>query len=115
MRVLNVYLPLALLAARCMVCHVSFEFDPIKSESNKAKHGIDFVEAQELWTGIVFEIPAVTTGGETRYAVLGEIKGAPYTVVITYRGASIRIISARASGKNEAATYANYKKQIRKT
>jgi len=27
---------------------VEFEFDPRKSESNKAKHGIDFVEAQAL-------------------------------------------------------------------
>jgi uncharacterized DUF497 family protein len=26
-----------------------FEFDPVKSLSNKDKHGIDFVEAQELW------------------------------------------------------------------
>ncbi|MDX9723869.1 MAG: BrnT family toxin, partial [Myxococcota bacterium] len=26
-----------------------FEFDEAKSHSNKAKHGIDFVEAQELW------------------------------------------------------------------
>ena len=90
---------------------MSFEFDPKKSASNKAKHGIDFVEAQELWNGDVFEIPAMTTEGETRYAVLGEIKGAPYTVIITYRGANLRIISARASSKNEAAKYAEYKKQ----
>jgi uncharacterized metal-binding protein YceD (DUF177 family) len=28
---------------------VEFEFDEPKSQENKAKHGIDFVEAQELW------------------------------------------------------------------
>ncbi|HUU33359.1 MAG TPA: BrnT family toxin [Vicinamibacterales bacterium] len=28
---------------------LSFEFDPLKSAANKAKHGIDFVEAQALW------------------------------------------------------------------
>jgi uncharacterized DUF497 family protein len=28
---------------------VDFEFDPRKSEINKTKHGIDFVEAQALW------------------------------------------------------------------
>jgi uncharacterized DUF497 family protein len=28
---------------------VQFEFDPQKSGRNKAKHGIDFVEAQALW------------------------------------------------------------------
>ena len=27
-----------------------FEFDPERSESNKEKHGIDFSEAQVLWT-----------------------------------------------------------------
>ena len=28
---------------------MEFEFDPLKSETNKAKHGIDFIEAQALW------------------------------------------------------------------
>ena len=28
---------------------VYFEFDTRKNDSNKAKHGIDFVEAQALW------------------------------------------------------------------
>ena len=38
-----------------------FEFDPEKSHTNKIKHGIDFLEAQALWTdsdGI--EVPALT-------------------------------------------------------
>jgi uncharacterized DUF497 family protein len=29
---------------------VEFEFDATKSEANLAKHGIDFVEAQALWS-----------------------------------------------------------------
>jgi len=28
---------------------MEFEFDPKKSESNKRKHGIDFIEGQMLW------------------------------------------------------------------
>ena len=28
---------------------MNFEFDPEKSAGNKAKHGIDFEEAQALW------------------------------------------------------------------
>lgn len=28
---------------------MEFEFDPAKSESNQQKHGIGFVEAQQLW------------------------------------------------------------------
>lgn len=27
----------------------AFEFDPDKSQSNREKHGIDFVLAQKLW------------------------------------------------------------------
>jgi uncharacterized DUF497 family protein len=35
---------------------MKFEFDPKKSTSNKAKHGIDFVEAQALWKGPGIEL-----------------------------------------------------------
>ena len=28
---------------------MEYEFDPLKSESNREKHGVDFVQAQELW------------------------------------------------------------------
>jgi hypothetical protein len=28
---------------------MQFEFDEAKSQGNKAKHGIDFIEAQALW------------------------------------------------------------------
>jgi len=28
---------------------MQFELDPVKSTANKAKHGIDFKEAQKLW------------------------------------------------------------------
>jgi hypothetical protein len=31
------------------ITDVQFEFDPRKSQINKTKHGIDFVEAQTLW------------------------------------------------------------------
>ena len=41
---------------------MNFEFDPKKSKTNKAKHGIDFVEGQELWNDTDYlEIPVKTT------------------------------------------------------
>ncbi|MEH2160100.1 MAG: BrnT family toxin [Nostoc sp.] len=41
---------------------MEFEFDLNKSATNKAKHGIDFIEAQKLWTDVNFtEIPVRTT------------------------------------------------------
>jgi uncharacterized DUF497 family protein len=40
---------------------MEFEFDRRKSQTNKKKHGIDFVEAQALWNDPDrIEIPAVT-------------------------------------------------------
>jgi uncharacterized DUF497 family protein len=48
-----------------------FEYDEVKSRSNKAKHGIDFIEAQVLWDDPdVLEIPARTVD-EPRYLVIG--------------------------------------------
>ena len=49
----------------------NFEFDQNKSDSNLEKHGIDFVEAQDLWNdSILLEIPAKTED-EPRYIVIG--------------------------------------------
>jgi uncharacterized protein len=51
---------------------MNFEFDPEKSDTNKNKHGIDFVEAQKLWNDIgLLEIQAKTTD-EPRFLVIGK-------------------------------------------
>ena len=53
----------------------SFEFDAAKSESNRTKHGIDFVEAQGLWNDpMLLEIPA-KTDDELRFLVIGLVDG----------------------------------------
>ena len=50
---------------------MTFEFDLNKSESNKNKHGIDFVEAQTLWDDPdLIEVPAKTVD-EPRFLVVG--------------------------------------------
>src|SRR6266576_6873440 len=54
---------------------VDFEFDPWKSENNKAKHGIDFVEAQALWKSEIVLLPA-KDALEKRYLVIGTISSA---------------------------------------
>jgi len=42
---------------------MEFEIDPLKSVSNREKHGVDFVQAQELWQDPMrIEVPARTTG-----------------------------------------------------
>jgi hypothetical protein len=83
---------------------VHFEFDPRKSESNKAKHGIDFVEAQELWKSEIALLSAKDTS-EKRYIATGIIGQRHWSAIITYRGGTIRIISMRSATEREIETY----------
>lgn len=84
---------------------ISFEFDPVKSESNRTKHGIDFVQAQTLWNDpMLLEIPAKTED-EPRYLMLGLIDGKHWAAVVTYRGSHVRLISVRRARKEEVAIY----------
>ncbi|MGR6034922.1 MAG: BrnT family toxin [Candidatus Nitrosoglobus sp.] len=84
---------------------MAFEYDPNKSAANKAKHGIDFNEAQTLWSDPErIEIPAKDLD-EPRYLVIGKINNKHWSVVITYRGNDIRLISVRRSRKEEVEWY----------
>ncbi|MEH2440857.1 BrnT family toxin [Nostoc sp.] len=84
---------------------MEFEFDLNKSETNKTKHGIDFIEAQKLWIDANFiEIPAQTTD-EPRFLVIGKIAGKYWSAVITYRSDKIKIISVRRSRAEEVNIY----------
>ncbi|MFY8125025.1 MAG: BrnT family toxin [Hydrogenophaga sp.] len=82
-----------------------FEFDPVKSVSNRIKHGIDFLEAQALWSDpMLLEIPAKTTD-EPRYLVIGLLDDKHWSAVMTYRGDKIRLISVRRARAEEVALY----------
>jgi uncharacterized protein len=84
---------------------MEFEFDPKKSEANKAKHGIDFIEAQALWNDPdIMEIPVKTTD-ELRFLVIGKISEKHWSGIITYRGGRIRMISVSRSRKEEVDQY----------
>lgn len=83
-----------------------FEFDPAKSTANKAKHGIDFIEAQTLWNDPDrVEAPARSTD-EPRSQIVGRIGEAIWTATATYRHEeTIRIISVRRARTDEKARY----------
>jgi uncharacterized DUF497 family protein len=84
---------------------LQFEYDDQKSQSNQAKHGIDFVKAQALWNDpYLIEIPAKTID-EERFLVIGKIRGKLWSAVVTPRDRSIRIISVRRSRAEEVAIY----------
>ena len=82
-----------------------FEFDKAKSQSNLSKHGIDFVDAQLLWSDPrLLEVPA-RTEDEPRFLMIGLINETHWSAVITYRGTNIRLISVRQSRNEEVALY----------
>jgi uncharacterized DUF497 family protein len=84
---------------------MKFEFDRKKSDANKTKHGIDFIEAQELWNDIDYlEMPAKTTD-EPRFLAIGKIGEKHWAGIITYRNDNIRIISLRRARNEEIELY----------
>lgn len=84
---------------------MKFEFDINKSEANKQKHGIDFIEAKELWNDLDLIEISVKTIDEPRFLVVGIITRKHWTGIITYRNEKIRIISVRRSRKEEIDLY----------
>jgi uncharacterized DUF497 family protein len=76
---------------------VEFEFDPLKSETNKAKHGIDFVEAQALWRSKHVLLGA-KDASEKRYMAIGRIDSEHWSAIITYRAARFRMTVGEAAG-----------------
>jgi uncharacterized protein len=87
---------------------MDFEYDPEKNASNLERHGIDFVEAQDLWDVAHVVIPAGERIREQRHALVGKLEGRLYLVIFTMRGARIRLISChRAAGRWEKI-YASY-------
>ncbi len=84
---------------------MKFEFDPVKSDSNLKKHGIDFERAQQLWTDVdLMVIPARTTGG-IRFFAIGVIESRHWSAIFTLRDGRIRLISVRRSRREEIELY----------
>lgn len=86
---------------------MDFEFDAEKSAKNKEKHGIDFVEAQELWADVTaLELP-VRSETERREALIARHSTKLWTAIFTRREGKIRIISCRRARDGEKRIYHN--------
>lgn len=97
---------LALLDSVITDSRIQFDWDPIKSTSNQAKHGISLAEACTLWQGPVVTLPAKNPG-EMRHLAIGLIAGIHWTVVYAPRDDHFRLISARRARTNEKALFAD--------
>ena len=84
---------------------MEYEFDESKSAANKAKHGLDFSEAQGLWQDVdAVEIPA-KSGVEQRKMLIARIEQKIWSAIFTERENKIRIISVRRARSSEEAIY----------
>ena len=85
---------------------MKFEYDENKSQINKEKHGIDFVDAQNLWQDEnALIVPANIIDDEVRYALISILKNKCYTAIFIIRDEIYRIISVRRCRKNEERNY----------
>ena len=85
---------------------IAFEWDPRKATANARKHGIQFADV----IPVLEDERAITlrdeVHGEERWVTIG-IDGLAriLTVVYTWRGRTIRVISARLATPNEVTQY----------
>lgn len=94
---------------------VEVEWDPAKDTENRAKHGLSFEEASELFTSgrdylEIFD--AAHAEEEDRFISIGFARKGVIVVVWTERDEGrIRIISARHATRRDRRAYARYKEQ----
>ena len=86
---------------------MDFEWDPAKARSNFTKHGISFSDVEPaFYDQYAISMPGPGASSEERFVLVGmDAIGRVVVVVYTYRGNSIRIVSARAATKAERKTY----------
>jgi uncharacterized protein len=77
-----------------------FEWDEEKRLSTVKKHGIDFVDAAEIFSTEFLCLKA-RSDIEQRLIAVGMLQDIPIAVVFTKRDEVIRIITARRARKNE--------------
>lgn len=81
-------------------------WDEQKREQNLQKHGLDFVDAHELFWGNWIEREDTRYNyGEQRWVAMGLIRGRVCVCVYTWRQGERRIISLRKGNSREQAAY----------
>ncbi len=83
-----------------------FTWDEAKRESNLAKHGFDFVDAETVFSDatFIFEDDRFFYG-ERRLITLGMLRGVVVVVTHTEEDDLVRVISMRKATKNEQKIY----------
>ena len=85
---------------------MAFEWDPRKAAANFRKHGIQFADAVPVLEDELAITLQEDVLGEQRWITIGtDVLGRLLTVVYTWRGETVRVISARPATPNERKQY----------
>ena len=85
---------------------MEFEWDEAKRLSNLDKHGIDFLDVEEVFDGDIVTVEDDRYGySEQRFVTFGVLQGRIVSVTYTDRGDVVRLISIRRATKYEQRTY----------
>ena len=86
---------------------MEFEWDEGKNATNRIKHHVDFSLVNEFdWHGAIIEPDNRYDYGEDRFLARGYADdGLGYSIVFTFRGSVIRIISIRKFNRREEKRY----------
>ena len=83
-----------------------YEWDSVKAKSNYMKHAVHFADAVSVFDDNTALTIEDDHSGEDRYVTIGmDAFGRVLVVVFTWRGETIRIISARKATKRERRQY----------
>jgi len=86
---------------------VRYEWDEAKNRSNRAKHGLDFADAEQVFAGrCVSFIDDRFDYGEKRLVTLGMLAGRVVVMAHAPRGHEVtRMISMRKANRREQKIY----------
>jgi hypothetical protein len=85
---------------------MEFEWDEHKNKSNIEKHGVDFIDAKEMFSSPMLVKPDERKNySETRFQGSGYIGSRLMVVVYSKKGETIRIISLRKANKRETKRF----------
>ncbi len=85
-----------------------FEWDEEKRLLNLKRHGIDFERAGQIFDGRPVITRATLRVGEDRWMTTGHLEGRYVTVIWTWRGERIRLISARRARDGEERAHRDH-------
>jgi len=85
---------------------MEFTWSQAKRAANLKAHGLDFVDAPQVFDGLTFTFEDNRFAyGEQRFVTLGLLAGTPVSIVHTETEHEIRIISFRKATQREAQIY----------